>query len=143
MPGPHHLDGTKRGSFTRCAYMRRMYRAKLDGFTHCRRVPALLINTQLTAEAGCSTAANDAICRAAPYLTWEQLAASAGLSCQTDFNLHLWQRNQQSENASRGLDAISSVRPLAENFSTLFKYWADKATDSVTSRVDMISVAHR
>ncbi|MFP5854478.1 hypothetical protein ACLD3H_02265, partial [Salmonella sp. 741265063_PST] len=25
---------------------------------------------------------------------WEQLAASAGLSCQTDFNLHLWQRNR-------------------------------------------------
>ncbi len=89
---PHHLMELK-GLIYDEVRLHAPYTEQLDGFT-LQQSTRLAYHMQLTAEAAVALLQMTPFARRARPEVWEQLAASAGLSCQTDFNLHLWQRNR-------------------------------------------------
>ncbi|MEX8988184.1 methyltransferase domain-containing protein, partial [Salmonella enterica] len=91
-PGPHHLMELK-GLIYDEVRLHAPYTEQLDGFT-LQQSTRLAYHMQLTAEAAVALLQMTPFAWRARPDVWEQLAASAGLSCQTDFNLHLWQRNR-------------------------------------------------
>ncbi|MCF3923126.1 23S rRNA (guanine(745)-N(1))-methyltransferase, partial [Salmonella enterica subsp. enterica serovar Weltevreden] len=66
---------------------------QLDGFT-LQQSTRLAYHMQLTAEVAVALLQMTPFAWRARPEVWDQLAASAGLSCQTDFTLHLGQRNR-------------------------------------------------
>ncbi|GAA5714897.1 23S rRNA (guanine(745)-N(1))-methyltransferase [Salmonella enterica] len=91
-PGPHHLMELK-GLIYDEVRLHAPYTEQLDGFTLQQSI-RLAYHMELTAEAAVALLQMTPFAWRARPEVWEQLAASAGLSCQTDFNLHLWQRNR-------------------------------------------------
>lgn len=89
-PGPRHLMELK-GLIYDEVRLHASHAGQLDGFT-LQQSTSLAYPMQLNAgEAVALLQMTPFAWRARPEV-WEQLAESAGFSCQTDFNLHIWQR---------------------------------------------------
>ncbi|EAP9889288.1 23S rRNA (guanine(745)-N(1))-methyltransferase [Salmonella enterica] len=90
-PGPHHLMELK-GLIYNEVRLHAPHTEQLDGFS-LQQSTRLAYHMQLNAEEAVALLQMTPFAWRARPEVWEQLAASVGFSCQTDFNLHLWQRD--------------------------------------------------
>lgn len=90
-PGPHHLMELK-GLIYDEVRLHAPHTEQLDGFS-LQQSTRLAYHMQLNAEEAVALLQMTPFAWRARPEVWEQLAASVGFSCQTDFNLHLWLRD--------------------------------------------------